>query len=207
MSGQKTDNQLIEEFKNGSTESFELLINRYKDKAYSLASRLTRNQEDAEEVLQDVFVSVYRKIHAFEGKSTFSSWLYRVTVNAALMKIRKRKQDQSVSLEDMMPHVQESLMSKNGDQINGDTATLRAEIAIALDEAIRTLPDEYRPVFVLRDVNGLTSKEVGEILNLTIPAVKSRLHRSRLMMRRKLVDFYQEYQGQQQDQGQKAGNF
>lgn len=193
MSRKKSDNQLIEEFKRGSQVSFEELINRYGGKAFSLALRLTRNQEDAEEVLQDVFVTVARKIANFEGKSSFSSWLYRVTVNAALMKLRKRKQDHSVLIEDVQPQVQEAVIAKSVEKSATELDASRTEVAAALEDAIRKLPEEYRPVFVLRDVDGLTSGEVSKILNLTIPAVKSRLHRSRMMLRRKLARFHAEF--------------
>ena len=193
MTRKKSDNQLIEEFKRGNQQSFEELISRYAGKAFCLALRLTRNQEDAEEVLQDVFTTVARKIENFEGKSSFSSWLYRVTVNAALMKLRKRKQDQSVLIEDVQPQVQEAVIAKSVEKSVAEHEASRLEVAQALEDAIRRLPDEYRPVFVLRDVDGLTSGEVSKILNLTIPAVKSRLHRSRMMLRRKLARFHAEF--------------
>ena len=193
MSRKKSDNQLIEEFKRGNQFSFEELIGRYAGKAYSLALRLTRSQEDAEEVLQDVFVTVARKITNFEGKSSFSSWLYRVTVNASLMKLRKRKQDQSILIEDVQPQVQEAVIMRSVERSAAENEASRAEVAGAIEDAIRRLPDEYRPVFVLRDVDGLTSGEVSKILNLTIPAVKSRLHRSRIMLRRRLARFHAEF--------------
>jgi RNA polymerase sigma-70 factor (ECF subfamily) len=192
MANQKTDVELVEEFKRGCEASFEELVHRYSGKAFSLASRLTRNQEDAEEVLQDVFVTVYRKISGFEGKSSFSSWLYRITVNSALMKLRKRKRDQTVSIEDILPQLQNSHHLKTSEQAEGDAITLRGQLHAALEEAIRRLPDDYRPVFVLRDIDGLTSREVSKILQLTVPAVKSRLHRSRLMLRRRLSRLYRE---------------
>jgi len=186
----KTDLDLIAEVRDGNQQSFEELIGRYSNKVFSLASRLTRNAEDAEEVLQDVFVTVHRKIESFEGKSSFSSWLYRVTVNAAFMKLRKRKQDQSVALEEVMQqsHVLPALKSPESAYV--DSQSIRNEMLEALECAIRKLPDDYRPVFILRDVDGLTSKEVGRLLDLTIPAVKSRLHRSRLMLRRRLNRFF-----------------
>jgi RNA polymerase sigma-70 factor (ECF subfamily) len=159
---------------------------------FSLATRLTRNQEDAEEVLQDVFVTVHRKIAGFEGKSSFSSWLYRVTVNAAFMKLRKRRQDPAVPLEDVAQQPIQISALKSPESAYVDSQTIRNEMLEALEVAIRKLPDDYRPVFVLRDVDGLTSREVGRILNLTIPAVKSRLHRSRLMLRRRLSRFFEE---------------
>ncbi|MFO0416258.1 MAG: RNA polymerase sigma factor [Pseudomonadota bacterium] len=188
----KSDLDLIEDFRNGDQSSFEELLSRYSNKVFSLATRFTRNTEDAEEVLQDVFVTVHRKIAGFEGKSSFSSWLYRVTVNAAFMKLRKRRQDHSTPLEDLIrqPHAVAALRSSESDYV--DAQTIRNEMLQALEAAIRKLPDDYRPVFILRDVDGLTSREVGRILDLTVPAVKSRLHRSRLMLRRRLHRFFDE---------------
>lgn len=185
----KSDLDLIEEFRAGREESFEELIGRYSTKVHSLASRLTRNSEDAEEVLQDVFVTVYRKIAGFEGKSSFSSWLYRVTVNAAFMKLRKRRQEPAIPLEDILQQAQVVPALKSPETTFVDAQSIRNEMLEALESAIQRLPDEYRPVFILRDVDGLTSREVGRILDLTIPAVKSRLHRSRLMLRRRLQRF------------------
>lgn len=188
------DLELISRFQKGCTFSFETLVSRYETKVHNLAMRLTRNPEDAEEVLQDVFVTVYRKISGFEGKAKFSSWLYRITVNAAFMKLRKRKQDQSVSLDDMLPHLQnKAITQRNAFGARSDSLALNNEIRSALEGAIDKLPEEYRAVFVLRDIDGLSNKEVGEILDLSIPAVKSRLHRSRLMLRKKLKRFYEDY--------------
>ncbi|MEY4668220.1 MAG: hypothetical protein RL518_919 [Pseudomonadota bacterium] len=194
----KSDLELIVEFQKGNQQSFEELISRYSSKVFSLASRLTRNVEDAEEVLQDVFVTVHRKIGGFEAKSSFSSWLYRVTMNAAFMKLRKRKQDQTVALEEItqQAHVVPALQSPEHTYV--DSLSIRNEMLEALETAIRKLPDDYRPVFILRDVDGLTSREVSRILDLTVPAVKSRLHRSRLMLRRRLNRFFVEQRPQNQ---------
>ena len=189
MSEEQADLDLIEALRAGEQRGFEMLIERYAEKAYGLASRLTRNPEDAEEVLQDVFVTVFRKIGGFEGKSSFSSWLYRVTVNAGLMRIRKRRQDHSVALEDVIPQIENSALLRSGDNQDAANLTARKELLLALSSAICKLPDEYRPVFVLRDVDGLTSREVAEILEISVPAVKSRLHRSRFMLRRRLAQF------------------
>jgi RNA polymerase sigma-70 factor (ECF subfamily) len=186
----KSDLQLIEEFRSGEQSSFEELLSRYSNKVFSLASRLTRNAEDAEEVLQDVFVTVHRKITSFEGKSSFSSWLYRVTVNAAFMKLRKRRQDLSVPLEDVIQQSHAVAALRSPESAFVDSQSIRNQMLEALESAIRKLPDDYRPVFILRDVDGLTSREVSKILDLTVPAVKSRLHRSRLMLRRRLTRFF-----------------
>ena len=190
MVSKKSDMELVDGVRKGDQDSFEELLGRYNNKVFSLATRLTRNPEDAEEVLQDVFVTVHRKLDSFAGKSSFSSWLYRITVNAAFMKLRKRRQIQSVSLEDILQQPQITSALRAPDTTFVDAQSMRNEMLSALEVAISRLPDEYRPVFILRDVDGLTSKEVGKILDLTIPAVKSRLHRSRLMLRRRLARFF-----------------
>jgi RNA polymerase sigma-70 factor, ECF subfamily len=188
------DNELIKRFRAGCMMSFEELTQRYETKAHNLAMRLTRNAEDAEEVLQDVFVTVYRKIDGFEGKAKFSSWLYRITVNAAFMKLRKRRQDHSVSLDEMLPQLQNQAISQpTAFGARTESRAMHNEIRETLEAAIGKLPDDYRAVFVLRDVDGLSNKEVGEILGLSVPAVKSRLHRSRLMLRKRLARFYEDY--------------
>lgn len=209
MLKKKSDNELVRGMQGGDQDCFEELILRYSNKAFSLAARLTRCQEDAEEVLQDVFVTVFRKIKGFEGKSSFSSWLYRITVNAALMKLRKKRQTQStISVEDIQPQLQESVLHKNLDQEDCDELALRRQLTEVLEDAIFKLPEDYRPVFILRDIDGLTSREVGKILDLSVPAVKSRLHRSRLMLRRRLQKFYKEFSSGVSPASRKlAGNF
>lgn len=192
-----SDKELVALIKESYDGAFEELISRYQVKAFSLASRLTRNVEDAEEVLQDVFVSVYRKLDIFEGKSSFSSWLYRVTVNSALMKLRKNRQEQSVPIEDEQQQVHNRPCKLATYLTEGESKSARTEIQVALDKAISSLPDEYRPVFVLRDIDGLNSKEVGSILNLSVPAVKSRLHRARFMLRKSLAPLYRELSGKE----------
>lgn len=189
-----SDTVLIERFVAGCERSFEELISRYETKAYNLAMRLTRNEQDAEEVLQDVFVTVYRKIDSFEGKSKFSSWLYRITVNAAFMKLRKRKKHQAISIDEMLPQLESQASAQRGSFTDRcDSRALSNEMRHTMEDAIRRLPEEYRAVFVLRDIDGLSNKEVGELLSLSIPAVKSRLHRSRLMLRKRLYRFYDDY--------------
>lgn len=186
----KTDNELIEMFLSGCTQSFEELLSRYETKAYNLALRLTKNTEDAEEVLQDVFVTLYRKLPGFEGKSAFSSWLYRITVNASFMKLRKRKHQNGVSLDEVYPHLPTGYRSETEFGANTDSRIFNSQLRTALEKAIARLPEEYKAVFILRDIDGLSNKEVGEILTLSIPAVKSRLHRSRMMLRRRLRRIY-----------------
>ena len=187
---------LIKRFCRGSIEAFEELITRYESKIYNLAMRFTRNPEDAEEVLQDVFATLYRKLDGFEGKSQFSSWLYRIIVNAAFMKLRKRKQDNTVSIEDLSPTMRQICVDRDPlTSVRSDNISINRELRDMLQAAIERLPEQYRAVFVLRDVDGLSNQEVGEILDLSIPAVKSRLHRSRLMLRKRLRNYHDEYMG------------
>jgi RNA polymerase sigma-70 factor (ECF subfamily) len=191
-----SDVGLVDEFKAGDVSAFEEIISRYESKVMNLALRFTRNQEDAEEVMQDVFTTVYRKIDGFRGQSAFSSWLYRIVVNAAFMKLRKRKQTQTLSLEDLAPAVKQHCIER--DVLAGQhshSLAVNRELQEVLQRAIDRLPDQYRAVFVLRDVDGLSNQETGEILNLSIPAVKSRLHRSRIMLRKKLQRYYEDFTG------------
>ncbi len=197
-----SDLTLVAKLRKGSIEALEELITRYEAKVFNLAMRFTRNQEDAEEVLQDVFSTLYRKASSFQGKSAFSSWLYRIVVNAAFMKLRKRKQDQTVSIEDLSPAVRQYCIEKESNlPQRSDILSMNREMRDMLQGAINRLPGQYRAVFVLRDVDGLSNQEVGKILNLSIPAVKSRLHRSRLMLRKKLQRYYDDYCGIKTDVG------
>jgi RNA polymerase sigma-70 factor (ECF subfamily) len=191
-----SDKELIAEIGKGSEDAFETLITRYESRVFNLAMRFCRNQEDAEEVIQDVFTTLYRKLDSFQGKSAFSSWLYRIVVNASFMKLRKRKSQQTVSVEDLTPQTREQVFESDVfiDR-RSDTLAYNREIRETLFDAISKLPEQYRAVFVLRDIDGLSNQEVAEILQLSIPAVKSRLHRSRLMLRRKLKRYYHEFVG------------
>ena len=200
------DEKLINGVINGDAEYFEELMTRYTDKVFNLAMRLTRSKEDAEEVMQDVFVTIYRKLPSFEGKSSFSSWLYRITVNAGLMKLRKRRQDRTIAMDDVITHFEKDHFGADKIVEGTDSYTLRQQLNTKLEEAIGKLPSEYRSVFVLRDVDGLTSKEVGEILDISIPAVKSRLHRARLMLRKRLLSFYREFVGDRSITLDRVGN-
>jgi RNA polymerase sigma-70 factor (ECF subfamily) len=125
--------------------------------------------------------------------------MYRIIVNAAFMKLRKRKQSHTISLEDLAPQVRQSCLEQDNPVLHrSDTITQNNELRKTLDAAIGRLPSQYRAVFILRDVDGLSNQEVSEILGLSIPAVKSRLHRSRLMLRRRLQRYYLEFAGRKE---------
>jgi RNA polymerase sigma-70 factor (ECF subfamily) len=139
-----------------------------------------------------VCTTVFTKISSFEGKSQFSSWLYRVATNSSFMKIRSRKRRRTVSIEDIEPGGQQNWGSNRAELTDIDTMSTRHELREAIERAVDELPREYKAIFVLRDIDGLSNQSVSEVLELSVPAVKSRLHRSRLLMREKLQPHYDE---------------
>ena len=193
------DLMLIQKIRKGDKIAFEQLIEKYETKVFHLAMRFTKNEEDAEEVLQDVFMTLHRKLELFQGKSAFSSWLYRIVVNAAFMKLRKRRQQPAVLLEDLAPHTRQKALDGESYQANHvETFTQNEELKGVLLSAVNRLPEQYRSVFVMRDVNGFSNQETSEVLGLSVPAIKSRLHRSRLMLRKKLIRYYLEFTGKKE---------
>ena len=184
------DSDLVSNFKNGNVSAYEELIGRYTEKVFRLAMRITRSQDDAEEVLQDVCVAVFDKLDTFEGKSAFSSWLYRITANTALMKLRKRKKHSALELDETILGAQQSWTTQRSDTSDVNYMSIRHELRDALREAIDGLPNDYRTIFILRDVDGLSNQEVGDVMDLSVPAVKSRLHRSRMILRRALAEYH-----------------
>ena len=194
MAGKLTDMELIKKFVNENDhKSYSEIVTRYSDKVHNLAMRITRNQEDTEEIMQDVFIIVYTKVNKFRGNSAFSSWLYRVTTNTAFMKLRKRRMQTSLGLDDVNLIDKNSWVASRSENTDVNYISSRHQMRQEIENALAKLPDEYRTIFLLRDVDGLSNQEVGEIMKITIPAVKSRLHRSRLMLRKRLKFFYQDY--------------
>ncbi len=182
----------------GDEVAFEALLARYQGKIYRLALSFTKNREDAEEILQDVFLSVYRKIASFDGRSAFGTWLYRIAVNAALMKLRGREP----AHESIDEHQPQFVGGRHARMIadwseGADEVILRKERARIVQQAIEILPPEYRAVLVLRDLEGLSNSEVAEVLGDSLPAVKARLHRARLALRGMLEESVMELRARQ----------
>jgi len=179
-------------------EAFTELVNRYSDKVYRLTYRITGNPDDAEEVLQKVFIILIEKLHTFRQESRFSTWLYRVAANASYMYLRggKKKKESQVSFDDYKPYndqgVLEGVRDKDWSDIP-DYKLLSLEGSQLIEKAIAELPEEYKIVFHMKDVEAMTSKEIAKILNLSLPAVKSRVLRARLFLRDKLSDYYSEW--------------
>ena len=187
------DARLVERLKARDEAALEGLMAQYQARVFGLALRLTANRQDAEEVLQDVFWSVLKNINSFRGESTLSTWIYRIAANTALMKVRKQPKSQHVPLEEELGPA----MTEDGriaepvvdwTRLPSDELE-RKELAQRLEEATAQLPPDYRTVLVLRDIEGLSATEAGEVLNLSVAALKSRLHRARLFLRKQLADY------------------
>lgn len=187
------DQALVEKVKAGDYEFFTALVDRYEGKVYRLAMRMLRNPEDAEDALQETFLQVYRGINKFEGRSTFSTWLFRLATNVCLMKIRSRGIDppKLLPLEDYIPqHDEDKHLQIQEWPERPEEILLNKESREKMLEAMDTLSPEYRAVFILRDIEGFTSTETGEALGISVAAVKSRLHRARLHLREKLTVYF-----------------
>jgi RNA polymerase sigma-70 factor (ECF subfamily) len=192
--GRGAEIALIDRLRSQDATALETLMERYGSKLYRVAFGITRNHSDAEEVVQDTFLSLFRKIDRFEGRAALGTWLYRIATNAALGKQRGKRATAEVHLEDLLP-----TFHADGHR-QGDTASLLAdwsstpesqllsgEAREILDEALGTLPGHYRAVLVLRDVEELSNEEVAAALGETVVSVKSRIHRARMALREQLT--------------------
>jgi RNA polymerase sigma-70 factor (ECF subfamily) len=186
------DNELVEALRHREAWAAERLVTTYQRRAYRLAIGITANAEDAEEVVQDAFWSVIRKIDTFRGESALGSWLYRIVANRACNKLRTRRcRRLEITLDDVLP-----LFDEDGRHVEPvvdwsgrvDDACRRAEVRLEVSSAIQELPDHYRAVLVLRDVEGLSAAEVAEVLCISPANARSRIHRARLFIRKRLTE-------------------
>jgi len=184
------DSELVAALRRGDPTATEDLVAAYGDRACRLATRITGNAQDAEEAVQDAFLSVVRKIDTFRGDATFGSWIYRIVANAAYQCCRgRRRRSADVSLDTLLP-----VFDQRGHHATTvvdwstsvDDPARQTELRLVLGAAIEELPDDYRAVVVLRDVEGLPHREIAEILGLTVVNVKMRVHRARLFLRKRL---------------------
>jgi RNA polymerase sigma-70 factor (ECF subfamily) len=165
----------------------------YAPRVYNLARRMLGNDADAEDVTQDVLLQVVRKLDTFRGESAFPTWLHRVTVNAALANRRKRATREQHVVRDPLDYLLENGHPHHSPwSVRPEQAALDRETHQLIETAIAQMPEIYRDVYVLADVEGLPNSEIGEMLGLSVPAVKSRLHRARLLMRDALAPHFQE---------------
>jgi len=189
---------LIKKARAGDDRAFTRLVKHYEDLVYGFAFKVCRDKEKAEEIWQDTFINVYRKLNQFDGKSKFTTWLYSIVANNCRMKRRKTKFEMARTYIDK-PHVTHDSFESDDRGRNILTVSawrdtpldkiMNAELKSKLDAAIQKLPYNYRLVFILRDIEGQSAEETGKILKLSIPAVKSRLRRARVFLREQLNEY------------------
>jgi len=187
------DAALVEALRREEPEAVDHLVERYGDRVYRLARRITGSNEDAEETAQDALWTAARKIGTFKGESVFGSWLYRITANAAYMKLRTRKtKAREIALDDVLPAIDEDgrhFEPMDDWSARVDDHALNSELHDVLDSAINALPPDYRTALVMHDIEGLSNPDIAETLGVSVPAVKSRIHRSRLFLRQRLGEY------------------
>ncbi|HEV8474716.1 MAG TPA: sigma-70 family RNA polymerase sigma factor [Methylomirabilota bacterium] len=188
------DRTLLARAATGDGSALEVLMTRYSARVYRLAYGITRSAPDAEEVVQDVFLQVVHKGAGFEGRAALGSWIYRITTNLSLNKRRGKWRELETSLDDLLPTYKPD-GHRDGDRAflvsdwsgTPERELLSGESRRILEEAIDRLPEHYRAVLVLKDVEELSSEEVAEVVGDTVAAVKTRLHRARMALREQLT--------------------
>jgi RNA polymerase sigma-70 factor, ECF subfamily len=178
---------LANQAKLGDHAAFTELVNRYARKVFRLARHITQNDQDAEDVLQETFLKAYSRLDQFQGNSKFYTWLVRIAVNEALMRLRRHRGNQTVSLDEGMETADGSIpRDVASEESDPEENYGREELRESLERAIDSLAESYRAVFLLRDVEGFSTEETAQMLDLSVSAVKSRLLRARLQLRSKL---------------------
>ena len=185
------ESDFVNKARSGDADAFNRLVSQYERKIFRLAKHITQNDEDAEDVLQESFLKAYSHLVDFNGQSKFYTWLVRIAVNESLMKLRKRKSDKTVPLDEPLDTGEDTVMREIAvwDE-NPEQKYSREELGTILDEAVQGLRPAFRTVFVLRDIEELSTEETAESLGISVPAVKSRLLRARLQLREKLSRFF-----------------
>ena len=182
---------LLAKAREGDPTAFSELVNQYSRKIYRLAKHITQNDSEAEDVLQETFLKAFEHLGDFQGQSKFYTWIVRIAVNESLMKLRKRRSDRTVPLDEPLDTGEDTVVREIAvwDE-NPEQQYSREEIGGILDEAIQSLKPTFRTVFVLRDIEELSTEDTAQALGISVPAVKSRLLRARLQLREKLTRFF-----------------
>ena len=182
---------LVRAAKQGDVGAFEELVRRYDRNVFRIANHITHNAEDAEDVVQEAFLKAYQNLNRFQEQSKFYTWLVRIAVNEALMKLRRRRSDKTVSMDQDIETEEDTIPREIADWApNPEQQFKQEELKEILQKTIQGLPPSFRTVFVLRDVEGLSTEETAEALDLSVPAVKSRLLRARLQLRERLNKYF-----------------
>jgi RNA polymerase sigma-70 factor, ECF subfamily len=187
---------LVEAARAGDIGAFESLVRRYDRSVFRIAQHITQNREDAEDVVQDAFLKAYQNLGQFQGQSKFYTWLVRIAVNEALMRLRRRRPERMVSIDEEIKTEEDSMPREIADwSPNPEQLYTQSELKDLLGKTIQGLPPSFRTVFVLRDVEGLSTEETASALELSVPAVKSRLLRARLQLRERLNKYFKRRDG------------
>lgn len=187
------DSKEVDRFKNGDSHAFDELMTRYEDRIYGFLTRMCRSRDNAKDRLQDTFLTAFRYLKDFRGEASFKTWIYRIASTSCFRSKRKRKNEPThhLSLDDLTPGQME--IKEGGNAKWADSTVdelLNRELKEKIDESLYSLDEKYRLVFVLRDVEGFSTEEVSKMLDISVPAVKSRLHRARLYLRKELAEYY-----------------
>ena len=181
----------LDALRDGDRAEFARIVEQYSPMIYRLGLKMLNNSQDAEDILQETFIKAYKHIHKFDGRSSVSTWLYRIATNEALMSLRKKRHD-TISFD--MPSIYESEPQEPLQIVDWcclpEDEYLTAEGRLRLDQAAERLPESLRIVFILRDIEGLSTRETAEVLNISEMAVKTRLSRARLRLREDLSNYY-----------------
>jgi RNA polymerase sigma-70 factor (ECF subfamily) len=177
------EKQLVRLAQDGSAEAFEELVHKYQSKVFSMAMSMIRNREAADDAAQEVFLKAYIALPKFHLKSEFGTWLYRIAVNHIKDVLRKRGRAKEVSIEDVREIPAADGNAVETAEVERETETRRSLV----QKSVQALPDKYRVILTLRDIQGLPYDEISKILRLSPGTVDSRLHRARRVLRRRLA--------------------
>jgi RNA polymerase sigma-70 factor, ECF subfamily len=184
---------LIERFKQGHSDAIEKIIGRYEEPLYNFGLRMCGQKEDAEDIIQDTFLSAFRYLGSFREETSLKNWLYKIAANACFRMRRKKKcePDYELSLDDLLPSEGEPARFQIPDWTQDPSESLlRSELKAVIEDAVHELPPLYRMVFNLRDMEGFSTEETASIMDITPQAVKTRLHRARLFLRKSISEHY-----------------
>jgi RNA polymerase sigma-70 factor (ECF subfamily) len=196
-----TDHQLISRFKEGSSEAMEKIVERYQESIFNFGLRMCGHMQDAEDIMQDTFLNAFNGLHSFREETKLKNWLFRIAAHACQRKRRKKKfqPDRELSLESFFPKEGTEARFEIPDPSSDPAQDLmRSELKQVIEEAVYSLPPKYKLVFNLRDMEGFSTEETAEILEISVQSVKTRLHRARLYLREKISNHYKDEEGHAQ---------
>jgi RNA polymerase sigma-70 factor (ECF subfamily) len=192
---QFSDEELVDQANNGQWWAFESLVKRYQEQFFRLACGYFDTEADAHDVVQDAFLKIHRNLDSFRGDAQFKSWAYRIVVNTALSRLRKHKRRGEVPLENVSPSVEddaEPVATLASWRMRADDIAENHELRQHIVDAVAELEPKYRSIFLLYEVEGLAIAEISEVVELSVPGIKSRLHRARLHLRATLERYLNE---------------